>query len=248
MRSIFSSLILILILIGCKQHNNLTLETIKLERNTCEQCPVVSITIPRATENDRISKAINTSIQEEIIAELTFDDQQEIIVDLEDAIDSFIAGYKEVQQMHPDELTVWQARIKAEISYEDKQMISIKLDTYLYTGGAHGYGATRFLNFNKSKGSEIEDWELFNDKADFERYAENKFRKQEKIPPNTSINSTGYMFEMDSFYLPENIGFTKKGIKLLYNQYEVASYADGPIELILPYREVRKYLARDIRS
>jgi hypothetical protein len=56
------------------------------------------------------------------------------------------------------------------------------------------------------------------------------------------------MFEKDSFYLPENIGFTKEGVKLLYNQYEVASYADGTIELTLPYNEVKKYLSTKIKS
>lgn len=248
MRLFYISLIVLLFLFSCKHNNSLSLATIKIERNNCENCPSVSVDIPRATENDKISKAINTSLQEEIIAELSFLDEQDVNVNLEDAITSFIIAYKEIQKMHPEELTPWEARIKAGVSYEDRQMITIRLDTYLFTGGAHGYGATRFLNFSKEKGSEIEDWELFINKEDFERFAENKFRKQEKIPHNKSINSTGYMFERDSFYLPENIGFTEKGIKLLYNQYEVASYADGPIELVLPYKEVKKYLSGDIRS
>ncbi len=248
MRLFHISLVVFLFLLSCKQNDSLSLTTIKIDKNSCEYCPLVSIDIPKATENDRISRAINASLQEEIIAELSFLDEQDAIVNIEDAIASFITANKEIQKMHPEELSPWEAKIKAVVSFEDRRMITIKLDTYLFTGGAHGYGATRFLNFSKNKGSEIEDWELFNNKEDFERFAENKFRKQEKIPENKSINSTGYMFERDSFYLPENIGFTEKGIKLLYNQYEVASYADGPIELVLPYKEVRKYLSGDIRS
>lgn len=247
MRLFINYLAFIVLLVGCNQGNTLTLETIKLERNSCGSCPLVIINIPKAVDNDRISKAINTSLQEEIIAELTFD-EQDVVEDIGDAIDSFIAGYRNMQNMHPEEMAVWEAKINATISYEDRQMITLKLETYLFTGGAHGYGATRFLNFNKKKGNEIEDWELFIDKEGFERFAENKFRKQEKIPEDKSINSTGYMFERDSFYLPENIGFTKEGVKLLYNQYEVASYADGPIELVLPYKEVRKYLSGEIKS
>ena len=54
------------------------------------------------------------------------------------------------------------------------------------------------------------------------------------------------MFERDEFYLPENIGLTENGLVLLYNQYEVASYADGAIELILPMNEVKNYLTRKI--
>ena len=78
--------------------------------------------------------------------------------------------------------------------------------------------------------------------------AEAKFRSQEKIPATQSINSTGFMFDGEAFYLPENIGFTPKGIQLLYNQYEVASYADGPIILTLPYEEVKEYLTVKIKT
>ncbi|MBT8184757.1 MAG: DUF3298 and DUF4163 domain-containing protein [Eudoraea sp.] len=247
MRLFLRSLVILLFLSGCYKSNSLALENIKLESNRCEQCPLVLINIPKAIDNDRISKTINSSLREEIIAELTFY-EEDVVENIEDAITSFTTGYKEIQLKHPEEVTPWEAKINAEVSYEDRQMITIKLDTYLFTGGAHGYGATRFLNFNKSKGSEIADWELFDNKEDFARFAENKFRKQEKIPQGKSINSTGYMFESDAFYLPENIGFTQEGIKLLYNQYEVASFADGPIELVLPYKEVNKYLSGEIKS
>ena len=55
------------------------------------------------------------------------------------------------------------------------------------------------------------------------------------------------MFEEDAFYLPENIGFTPKGIQLLYNQYEVSSFAEGPIEVTIPYNEVKKYLTIKVK-
>ena len=94
----------------------------------------------------------------------------------------------------------------------------------------------------------MEDWELFEDKEGFEQYAETQFRLQQNIPVNNPINSTGFMFEKNHFYLPENIGFTEKGLKLLYNQYEVASFADGPIELTLPYKDIQKFLSGNIKT
>jgi hypothetical protein len=50
------------------------------------------------------------------------------------------------------------------------------------------------------------------------------------------------MFEDEKFYLPQNIFYTDKGLLLYYNSYEAASYADGPKELLLPYKEVNEYL------
>ena len=247
MRLFLTYLILLLLLIGCKQGDKLTFENLNLTGNNCNDCPLVLVNIPKALENDRISKTINNALKEEIIAQLTFEEEIEA-PEIEDAIRSFSSGYIDLRDMHPEELAPWEAKITAEISYEDPRVITIKVESYLFTGGAHGYGATRFLNFNKEKGSEIEDWELFNNQKDFQHFAENKFRKQENIPQGVPINSTGYMFERDAFYLPENIGFTEEGVKLLYNEYEVASYADGPIELTLPYREVEKYLSGEIKS
>ena len=55
------------------------------------------------------------------------------------------------------------------------------------------------------------------------------------------------MFEGDSFHLSENLGYTQEGLQLIYNQYEVASYADGPIVLTLPYNEINLYLKRKVK-
>ena len=153
-----------------------------------------------------------------------------------------------MKELYPDESPGWKAEIFAEVSYEDPYMITLKMDAYTYTGGAHGYGFTRYLNFDKEKGSEMEAWQLFKNQADFERFAEGKFRVQEQIPKDQSINSTGFMFEQDSFHLPENIGFTWEGVTLHYNQYEVASYADGPIEVTIPYNEMQPFLNHEIKS
>ncbi|MEX0289479.1 MAG: DUF4163 domain-containing protein [Flavobacteriaceae bacterium] len=247
MRLFFTNLILLLLLIGCKQSDKLTFEALNLSQNNCDQCPKITINLPKANKNLKIGEAINTALKEEIIAQLTFEEENEIL-EIQDAIRSFNSAYKNVNEMGDGELAAWEARIDAAITYEDPRMITIKMESYLFTGGAHGYGTSRFLNFNKQKGSEIEDWELFNDRNDFLRFAEHRFREQENIPEGEPINSTGYMFERGAFYLPENIGFTEKGIKLLYNEYEVASYADGPIEMTLPYKEVEKYLSGEIKS
>ncbi len=247
MKTPFLYILLLLLLVGCKSDNKLTFEPIDFQGDTCEGCPQVTITLPKALESGKIAKTINTALSEEIISLLNFEDETEPS-NIKEAISSFTKGYLDLKKMYPDETMQWEAKINGEVTFEDEKMITIQLSSYLFTGGAHGYGSTLFLNFDKTKGTELEDWELFASKEDFQSYAETKFRLQEAIPKDQSINSTGFMFEQDSFYLPENIGFTKDGLKLLYNQYEVASYADGPVELTLPYKEVQKFLAKKIKS
>ena len=50
------------------------------------------------------------------------------------------------------------------------------------------------------------------------------------------------MFETESFYLPDNIGYTENGLILFYEPYEIASFADGPIILTIPYTDANPFL------
>ena len=240
MRAVICLLVLCC-LYSCGRDTSMEFETLNIDSKPCGSCPEVKISIPEVKGRSKVARTVNNALTEEIISLLTFEDSLEVGT-LNEAILSFRKGYEHIQQLYPDETPGWKAEIFADISYEDEQWLSIRLDTYTFTGGAHGYGAVRFLNFDKQKGTEIMSWQLFRNRDGFERLAEARFREQEKIPENKPINSTGFMFEEDRFYLPENIGLGPEGVKLLYNQYEVASYADGPIELVLPYSEVHQFL------
>lgn len=249
MKTSLTCIFLILLFIGCKNEHQFTLAPTTISGDDCSTCPKVSINVPEVLGNSKVAENINNSISEEIISMLLFEEKEDIeVTTIAKAIESFNRGYTEMTELYDDEGESWEAKITGRVTYEDKNTLTIAIDSYLFTGGAHGYSSGRFLNFDKKKGSELEVWQLFNDKDDFTQFAESKFREQEKIPKEKPINYTGFMFDRDSFYLPENIGLTKKGIQLLYNQYEVASFADGPIELVLPYDESAKYLRGKLKK
>lgn len=178
---------------------------------------------------------------------LIYDDEIEA-TNIEEAIQSFKNGYLELKKIYPDEPVGWEANIAGTVTYENEEILSIQVNSYTFTGGAHGLSLTRFLNFDKGQGLEIETMELFKNSLEFQSFAESKFREQEKIPTLGSINATGFMFENDEFYLPQNIGLTQEGLLLFYEQYEIASYADGPIILTLPYKELKPFLKLKIES
>ncbi|QBA65208.1 DUF3298 and DUF4163 domain-containing protein [Muriicola soli] len=227
---------------SCEEESALVMEPVVYTSAPCNSCPEISISYPRILEDTKLGRTVNDGIEAEIIELLTFADSLEVD-NLNEAVNSFSLGYSELKEVYPDETVPWEANINAEVSFENRRVLSIKLDSYLFTGGAHGYSASNFLNFDIEKGEEINTRELFRDLLAFRSYAETKFREQEKIPADAPINSTGFMFERDTFYLPENIGLTPKGILLLYNQYEVASYADGQIQLLIPFKEAKKFVS-----
>ena len=246
MKKYFSLLFVLWIPLGCETEHKLTFETQELHGEMCKNCPEIAINLPHALDDSGVATAINRSLREEVISLLSFSDN-EAIENVDDAMTSFTESYKELKTKFPDEIG-WEAKINGEVIYEDTHLVTIVVNSYTFTGGAHGYGSTSYLNFDKLKGTELDNWDLFDDPEGFEKFAEDKFRVQEKIPEGANINATGFMFEGDSFHLPNTVGYTQDGLQLIYNQYEVASYADGPIILTLPYAEANQFLKRKVKS
>lgn len=245
MKKILVPVLFLWFVLGCESESRLTFEPLLLNGETCATCPNVEINIPKAIDGSSVATAINQSLSEEIISLLSFSEGQEDIDTADKAIASFTNSYKELKSKFPDEVA-WEAKINGDVIYEDLNIVTVAVNSYSFTGGAHGYASTSFLNFDKTKGIELDTPDLFDDMEGFEEFAETQFRAQEKVPEDQNINATGFMFEGDAFHLPYNVGYTPDGIQLIYNPYEVASYADGPIVLTLPYDKVNAYLKRKV--
>ncbi|MGA9238650.1 DUF3298 domain-containing protein [Robiginitalea sp.] len=232
--------------VSCTSDSVTALEIREFEGAVCADCPKVRISIPEARENTILGKSVNTGIREEIIELLDFA-QNKNAVDIPGAIDAFTEGFRNLQEEFPEELTGWEASVAGTRSYEDPFLLTIELETYIFTGGAHGYGATRYLNFDKKTGAELSGSELLKDPEAFSAFAERAFREKYDIPAGAPINSTGFMFEDNQFTLPENIGLSADAIVLHYNPYEVASYADGSLILEIPLEKGLAFLERSTK-
>ncbi|MDT0606522.1 DUF3298 and DUF4163 domain-containing protein [Croceitalea rosinachiae] len=241
MKRSLSFIFLILLALGCETESKLTFEKLQLENEKCDDCPNIKIEVPQALDETRIARTINNSISEELIYTLKFEDTADVNT-VQGAMKSFTQSYQEFQQKFDDEAIGWEAEINGEVIFESAALASLVLNTYTFTGGAHGYGSATFLNFDKLKGIELENHEMFSDLEGFIALAEDRFRNEHDVPKKANINATGFMFSGDTFHLAENLGFTDEGIQLIYNQYEVASYADGPIELIIPFEQANQFL------
>lgn len=239
--------ILIASLWGCEGENRTVWHPREYLGKVCEACPSVRVAIPQAAETTALGRGVNRALTEEVIELLDYDETRDA-ASIPEAIGAFDAGYREMRRQFPDETIGWEADIEGLITYEDDRLLSVKLQTYLFTGGAHGMSAIRFLNFDKKTGEELGHEELFADVTVLRDLAEKAFRETRGIPPVGGINQTGFMFDEDRFTLPENMGFTPQGLEMLYNPYEVASYADGPISLILPMEAVAPLLAPRLQS
>ncbi|MBW2938456.1 DUF3298 and DUF4163 domain-containing protein [Aureisphaera sp. CAU 1614] len=241
-------LLSITIFIGCKKTSTLSfsLESFsESDLKICENdsCSKITIDYIKVVGDEAIASKINSQIESYIIKSLFLgEDERPSAKSIEEAARQFIIAYRDHKNEFEYNLK-YEAEVTVSKMYENENILCLQLQSYLFTGGAHGYGSTHFKNIDEETGEEITVSELFEDEKGFLELTEKAFRKKYKIPENESINYTGFWFEDDTFYLPETIGISKKNIVFIYNPYDIASYAEGPIIFEIPLKEAKPFLS-----
>jgi Deacetylase PdaC/Protein of unknown function (DUF3298) len=242
------SMICLSFLLACEQTPEFLmipaiLEQSDLEICNAESCPKITINYLQAEGDAEIAQKINQSIDQFLISSLFLgEDIGQMAESKEKAMEEFINSYRTTKAEF-DFSATYEAALDVDEIYQNERLLSLDLKSYLYTGGAHGNGSVYFKNFDKETGEEIAMKALFYNLSSFTDFAEEKFREAYQIPSEGSINATGFWFEEDTFYLPDTIGFNEEGAVIVYNSYDIASYADGPIELTLPWASISNYVS-----
>lgn len=235
-----------LLFTACESEENpLEFEKVSIERTAgnCDpekkSCTFISLNFPLAAGEDSASFKINERIKEHLFELIDF---QENSGDssLEELAEDFIKNYEEVSEDFPEADTPWEATVQGSITYSGEELLSIKFQADLFTGGAHGYNSVTWLNFDPGTGKILTTEVLFT--TEFREFAEQAFRQEQQILTEESINSTGLLFEGDRFHLPQQIGFTEDKVLLHYNAYEIASFSQGAYNLEFSRSEIREYL------
>lgn len=239
-------LLIALLLTGCKNDSTLKFSEKafeqKIESECKEYCPIAKLRIALFESGYKINDSINKRTFETFNELLSFDDQTSTASNYDELLTSFMSSYKDLLQEFPDDAIGWEANGSSAISYQNLKFVNIKIEYYIYTGGAHGYSGTKSLVFDRKTGKTLSHTDIFNDIDKFTIFSEQKFKEKFGIKLKAPINSTGLMFENEFFELPETLLFTEKGLTLFYNIYEIASYADGPQELTISYEEAKPFL------
>ncbi|MCB0642430.1 MAG: DUF3298 domain-containing protein [Phaeodactylibacter sp.] len=162
-------------------------------------------------------------------------------------LQKFINEYLMILEEEPELLqgqAGWQLDIEQKVLCNTDRLFSVSNYIFLFTGGAHGRYSTTYVNIDLSTGRLLDLEDILKGEfiGELTTVGEFYFRQAYKIAKDADINSTGFWFEDDNFYLPENYGFTMDGIEFLYKPYEIASFADGEPRFTIPYTALDAYL------
>lgn len=130
-------------------------------------------------------------------------------------------------------------------TYADKNLISLLVWSYSYTGGAHGGSASTTFNYDLQSGRMLKLADLFQPNSGYLK----------TISAYCITSLTKELGDVDAEWLRTGAGpkaenykswnVTPDGLQFTFDAYQVAAYAFGPQEVIVPYSALKAVIKPD---
>lgn len=134
--------------------------------------------------------------------------------------------------------------ISYSVEHADKNLISLHFSNYTYTGGAHGNTGSVTYNFDLNRGMMLKLGDLFQPNSNYLKvisdYCIKDIKKSDLTEDEWIRNGAGPKAEN---YQSWNI--TPEGLQITFDAYQVAAYAAGPQEVIIPYSALKSIIKPD---
>lgn len=153
----------------------------------------------------------------------------------------FVSDFDDFKKEIPDYGMGWYYEASVEVEVLIDTLLSLSVDEDYFTGGAHGGHGRYFININPRTGAEftLDNYLKSGESETLRAIGERIFRREHELADTASLSENMFEFPNDRFELTGNFGFTRVGILFYYNSYEIAPYAMGPSEVLIPYDSVR---------
>jgi hypothetical protein len=160
---------------------------------------------------------------------------------LEEMGKAFIGDFELFTKDMPDFGLGWYFNGYVEVMVASDTLISLRVDSETFTGGAHASYTTNFVNIDPKTGTAylLDAMLRAGYEDELNRLAGEDLREQLGLDQTDSIANPDFPGD---FKLNENYGFRKEGIVFYFNDYEVPSFAEGPTEVLIPYEKLQDWI------
>jgi len=236
--TIFAILTVILVS-SCKNEQQKESSFLKVEKKIIDEkfgdcngegaCGKVKIEyVVLSGNNETVDAKINSAITKSISS---FNGTKSI----EEASKKFISEFASFAEEFPDATNnKWDISMLYKVENNTEKTLSLSFYMEGYTGGAHGFRTLTYTNYNPKTGDNLKLDDVVSSIDKLTAIAKEIFIKNYKLDPNKSLNEQGFWFLNDVFALNNNFLITDKGIDFHYNQYEIAPYSLGAIDINIP--------------
>ena len=145
---------------------------------------------------------------------------------------------KSLKDYSPDFKQTWTNNSKMAVFSNTNDFLTLVYTGDGYTGGAHGYYYKKFKVFDlkNNKTLQLSDILTKQDAEIWSRILMDNFLK------NDLENGQSQMLLVKKIPLNNNFYFDAQNLYFLYNQYEIAAYAAGPVLIKVPLSDIKPFL------
>lgn len=108
--------------------------------------------------------------------------------------------------------------------------VALRLNGYMFTGGAHPNSFSELAVFEASTGKRINKKAYIKDEQKILPLLDIAYRAEKK-----EGFDSGFEYEAGQIAFPEQVAFTEKGVLFHYNTYEIAPYVMGDADIFLTW-------------
>ncbi len=129
------------------------------------------------------------------------------------------------------------------ILWNKDSLLSIGYYNYAYTGGAHGNYGTATVTYDLKKQQVLTYDDVFtaNSRAVLIEELEKAYRKKYNLSPKIKLEDALLKSPIEP---NDNFCLTGTGVLFTYVPYEIASYAEGEIQLFIPFKRIEKIVRK----
>lgn len=141
----------------------------------------------------------------------------------------------------------WTLQQDVSVIWADEQLLSIESQRNEYAGGAHGSNRVDLMTVDLATGNLLSLNKAFKlgYESELNSLADAIFRQLNGLTLDDDYEANGFSFAGNQFALNDNFAFVKNGIRFYFNPYEVAAYARGPTDLLIPYKDIAHLIKPD---
>lgn len=158
--------------------------------------------------------------------------------------------YKSMELMEDkDQMPMWfwyERYLSNTVLFENDSLVSYMVESSTYEGGAHGSYSRVYTNIDLNELVVLTEEDLFvpNYFKPLRDKIIDALMKENSVTEPDSLLNKGF-FTLEDIVPNNNFQLNDEGIHYVYNQYEIAPYSMGVIEVLIPYSELEDILIPD---
>ncbi len=135
--------------------------------------------------------------------------------------------------------------IKIDTTFID--FVQVKMEMYGYQCGGTGWSKISNKIVEKNTAQVLGIQHFVSNTDIFTKFAESCFRKQKGLNHSDGFGDR-FTFPNDKFYCPKNFYLLNKNFVFIFEKYDIACGAEGPVNFSVPFSEIDHLLTRSLKT